>query len=205
MAPLRLEKGGLRGLAVAESYAPGSGHSLLAGVVMRRDLRTDGYAFGRTRLGGDGSAAAILGMYRRLRRTDISYILVSGMIISSYDMLDVREIHGSLRIPAIGVSYRGSGGLGACLERRFPGSDRAGRYRSLGARTPITAGGRRLFVRCAGCTPREAELLLDSMTEPGGIPEPLRAARLLARRLALGGGLAPVDVEHGPGDPARVV
>jgi len=46
MRHLHLEKKGLRGLAIAESFAQNSEKSILAGIVMRRDFVIDGFVFG---------------------------------------------------------------------------------------------------------------------------------------------------------------
>ena len=45
MRSLHLEKKGLRGLAIAESFRQNSTKSVLAGVVMRRDFIIDGKAW----------------------------------------------------------------------------------------------------------------------------------------------------------------
>ena len=46
-----LPKKGLRALGIAESFS-GRGHSILAGIVMRKDLKIDGFAFSRVTMGG---------------------------------------------------------------------------------------------------------------------------------------------------------
>ena len=78
---LHLEKKGLRGLAIAESFSQNSKKSILAGIVMRRDLIIDGFVLGKATLEGDDATDEILRMYKKLNRHDISYLLVSGIII----------------------------------------------------------------------------------------------------------------------------
>ena len=80
MNHLHLEKKGLRGLAIAESFREGSKMSNLAGVVMRRDLVIDGFVFGKTTIEGDDATDVIVSMYERLNRQDISFILLSGLV-----------------------------------------------------------------------------------------------------------------------------
>ena len=46
MRSLHLEKKGLRGLAIAESFRQNSTKSIFAGIVMRRDFVIDGFVFG---------------------------------------------------------------------------------------------------------------------------------------------------------------
>ena len=63
MRPLHLEKKGLRGLAIAESFRQNSEKSILSGIVMRRDFLIDGFVFGTTTINGDDATDAILKMY----------------------------------------------------------------------------------------------------------------------------------------------
>jgi endonuclease V-like protein UPF0215 family len=98
MRPLHLEKKGLRGLAIAESFRQNSKKSILSGVVMRRDFVIDGFVFGRATIDGDDATDVILQMYEDLKRPDISYLLISGLIISLYNIIDIKKIHESLQI-----------------------------------------------------------------------------------------------------------
>ena len=183
MKRLHLEKRGLRCLAVSESFGPESTRSVLAGVVMRKDLVIDGFVLGRTTISGSDSTDAVLDMYRRLGRPDINCVLLSGLIISMYNIVDAGKICRILGIPVIGVSYRDSDGISDIIRDRFD-ADRVKRYESLGTRERIRLGGSEVFVRCAGCTTTEAGRLLRAMTLEGSRPEPLRVARLLARAAA---------------------
>ena len=103
MRHLRLEKQGLRGLAIAESFTQSSKKSILAGIVMRRDLVIDGFVFGHATISGDDATNEILDMYEKLGRPDVSYLLISGIIISMYNIIDIKKIHNTLEIPIIGV------------------------------------------------------------------------------------------------------
>ena len=74
MRSLHLEKKGLRGLAIAESFRQNSSKSVFAGIVMRRDFVIDGFVFGSATLEGDDATDTILEMYNKLQRPDISYV-----------------------------------------------------------------------------------------------------------------------------------
>ena len=63
MRSLHLEKKGLRGLAIAESFTPNSSKSVLSGIVMRRDFIIDDFVFGNATLCGDDATDSILNMY----------------------------------------------------------------------------------------------------------------------------------------------
>ena len=105
MNHIHLEKKGLRGLAIAESFKQGDKASRLAGIVMRRDFVIDGFVFGKCTIEGDDATDSILNMYSKLDRDDISFILISGLIISMYNIIDITKIQNETGLPTIGVTY----------------------------------------------------------------------------------------------------
>ena len=104
MRTLHLEKKGLRGLAIAESFRQHSTNSIFSGIVMRRDFIIDGFVFGSATLEGDDATNTILEMYDELQRPDISYVLISGLIVSMYNIINIKKLYDSLKIPIIGIS-----------------------------------------------------------------------------------------------------
>ena len=183
MRNLHLEKQGLRGLAIAESFRQDSKESLLAGVVMRRDLTIDGFVFGKTTLEGNDATESILKMYYKLQRPDISYIMVSGLIISMYNIVNIKKIADQLQIPIIGVTYHKSEGIEDAIKHHFPENyeSKISDYKKLGNRQKITLKtSHDVYVRIEGCSIGDVTLLLNDMTLQGSIPEPLRVAQLLA-------------------------
>ena len=186
MRHLHLEKKGLRGLAIAESFTQTSEKSILAGIVMRRDFVIDGFVFGNATISGDDATEEILNMYDKLGRPDISYLLISGIIISMYNMIDVKKIHQTLRIPVIGVTYEDSEGIQDAIKHHFPDNYelKIKEYEKLEQREKISLHtSYDVYVRNEGCTIDEVKHLLDELTLQGGLPEPLRVAQLLAKTL----------------------
>ncbi len=86
MKHLHLEKKGIRGLAIAESFSQDSKKSVLSGIVMSTDLTIDGFVMGHSTVGGDDATDAILEMYKKLSRQDVSFLLISGIVISLYTL-----------------------------------------------------------------------------------------------------------------------
>ena len=186
MRSLHLEKKGLRGLAVAESFKQNSSKSVFAGIVMRQDFVIDGFIFGSATLEGDDATDTILEMYDKLQRPDISYVLISGMIVSMYNIINIKKLYDSLKIPIIGISYNDSMGIEDALKHHFPNSfeSKISAYQKLGKREKITLNtSHDIFVRNEGCTLGEVKLLLDKLTLHGSIPEPIRVSQLLAKTL----------------------
>ena len=184
MNHLHIEKKGLRGLAIAESFQEHNKISTLAGVVMRRDFIVDGFVFGQTTIEGNDATDSILRMYKKLQRDDISFLMISGLIISMYNIVDIKKIWNETTIPIIGVTYDDSKGIEDAIKFHFPDSyqSKIKEYHNLGERTKFTLHtGYDLYVRIEGCTIQETKHLLDAFTLQGSIPEPLRVAQMLAR------------------------
>lgn len=184
MNHLRLEKKGLRGLAIAESFRETDLKSKLAGVVMRRDFVIDGFVFGNATIEGDDATDAVISMYEKLDRNDISFILVSGLIISLYNIVDMIKLWKKTKIPIIGVTYGESDGMEDAIKHHFPNSyeSKIAQYRNLGTRTKISLHTKHdIYLRVEGCDIKEAKKLLDTFTLQGAIPEPLRVAQILAK------------------------
>jgi len=184
MRNLHLEKKGLRGLAIAESFSQTSRKSILSGVVMRRDFIIDGFVFGNATISGDDATDEILKMYHKLSRPDISYLLISGIILSMYNIVDIKKIANELQIPVIAVTYDDSEGIDDAIKHHFPNSfvEKIEKYKKLGKREKITLKTTfDIFVRIEGCTLKEATQLLNGITLQGDFPEPLRVAQLLSR------------------------
>ena len=184
MNHLHIEKKGLRGLAIAESFRQDDKVSHLAGVVMRRDFIIDGFVFGQSTIEGNDATDSILQMHQKLDRDDISFVIISGLIISMYNIVDIKKIWANLKIPVIGVTYEDSKGIEDTIKHHFPDSyqSKIEEYHKLGQRTKIhLRTGHDLYVRIEGCTIDETKNLLNAFTLQGAVPEPLRVAQMLAK------------------------
>ena len=186
MRHLHLEKKGIRGLAIAESFSQNSKKSILSGIVMSTDLVIDGFVFGHSTVGGDDATDAILEMYEKLDRQDISFLLISGIVISLYNIIDMKRISEKIGLPVIGVTYEESSGIEDAIKHHFPDSykSKLTEYSKLVPRKKITLHtSYNLYVRNEGCTVLETKQLLDKITLEGSIPEPLKITQLLANTL----------------------
>ena len=186
MRHLHLEKKGIRGLAIAESFSQNSKKSILSGIVMSTDLIIDGFVFGHSTVGGDDATDAILEMYEKLDRQDVSFLLISGIVISLYNIIDMKRISEKIGLPVIGITYEESSGIEDAIKHHFPESykSKLTEYSKLEPRKKITLHtSYNLYVRNEGCTVLEAKQLLDKITLQGSIPEPLKITQLLANTL----------------------
>lgn len=151
---------------------------------MRSDFVVDGMVIGRTAVGGDNATSAIASLFRRFHRNDINLVMVSGTILSLYNVIDVDGLSLKTKLPVICLTYKESAGIEGSIRRHFPGGAEAklAAYRRLGSRTGVRLRtGKRVFVRAAGMDSRDVKPVLDMFTLQGSIPEPVRVAKLLAR------------------------
>ncbi len=181
---IHADKKGIRALGIAESFKKGEGRrAVLAGVVMRADLQIDGFSLTTITIGGLDGTDGVLDIFKRLERTDINLILLNGCVISLFNLVDIFKVHERTKIPIICVTYEESEGLEKYFEEFKDCEERMEIYKRLGERTKIKLHtGHEVLARSAGIADaRNVKFLLDRFTLQGGIPEPLKVARLLAR------------------------
>ncbi len=182
---VRLEKRGIRALGVSESFKKDLGRkSVLAGVVIRGDMVVDGFVFGAATLEGDDATDAVLDMFRRLNRNDVNVIILSGAVISLYNIIDVDKVGEETKTPVICVTFEESEGLEPTIKRHFPQdwTRKVEAYRKLGGRETVKLKtGYPIYVRTYGLDSNQAKKTLDKFTLQGAIPEPIRLARIMAK------------------------
>jgi len=181
--PLHLNKPALRVLGIAESFLRSRPKSIIAGVVMRADMRVDGLAYACATVGGDDGTQAVLSLFRQLDRKDVNALLLSGAALSWFNIIDLQEVFEKTKRPLVCLTYEESTGLEKYICEHFPRpQEKLCRYRSLGERQSVSLGtGYEVFVRARGVSTDEARILLNKFTRDGRVPEPVRLARLAAR------------------------
>lgn len=175
-------KAGVRALGVAESFR--DDRSTLGGVVTRASRVVDGFAFGTCTVGGTDATDQISTIFERLHREDVRYVLVSGIALAWYNVVDLNRVSREVGRPVLSVTYEESDGLAEAIEAAFDGAERDERiqiYRDQPPRHRLVVNGETVFVRAVGLDVGEARDVIRAFTPEGGRPEPLRVARLAAR------------------------
>jgi len=181
------EKKGIRVLGIAESFKKSGTKSKLAGVVMRRDLIIDGMAFGSATIEGDDATDSIIAIHKSLARDDVSCIMLGGLVISIYNIIDGGKVAAETGLPVVAVTFEDSKGLEDSIKRHFGDwQHKMEQYQKLSKREKIALRtGKSLFIRHWGMTQKTAVAILNSFTLQGSVPEPIRVAKLAARANAL--------------------
>ncbi|HZC49984.1 MAG TPA: DUF99 family protein [Nitrososphaeraceae archaeon] len=178
------EKRGIRIFGIAESFKKSNSTSTLGGVVMRRDLIVDGIVFGSATLKGDDSTKNIYGMFRSLQRDDINCIMLDGLIISLYNIIDGEKLNNITGLPIIAITFEDSRGLEEHIKHHFleKSEMKLEQYLKLGNRDQVRLRtDKSLYIRYWGLSLKGALNTLNAFTLQGSIPEPIRVAKLLAR------------------------
>lgn len=185
-AEASLSKRAIRLLGVAESSQLGATTAVLAGVVMRADLIIDGMAWETATVSGMDASEAVVALVHRLGREDLGGILLHGSVIAGYNVFDLKHIHDATRLPVMSVSQEPQSDLRAILQAKFP-KDWQSRWRIVEQNGPLHSlllpTSSTVFMQCHGTQAGTAGQLVKRFTTFGGIPEPLRVARLFARAL----------------------
>jgi len=150
---------------------------------MRADLVVDGFVFGRATVGGDDATSALVDMHRRLGRDDINVVILSGAVISHYNVVDVDELAETTGKPVICLTYKESSGLEASIRTRFKEPEtKIAAYRKLGERKKLSLKtGKNVYARLASISEDDARRVAEVFAKEGALLEPVRVARLLAR------------------------
>ncbi|MFW9918292.1 MAG: DUF99 family protein [Candidatus Thorarchaeota archaeon] len=176
-------KGGVRVLGVAESFEKKDHISYVVGIIMRGDLRIDGFGFCNPTVGGLDATEHLFMMYERMERKDIHAWMLGGCIISWFNSVDIHQLAAKTGIPVICVSYEASEGLDRYVKEYFPDNweMRLEAINAIGQRERFTLdSGLEAFIACAGISSGPAKKLVNQFTSEGRIPEPVRVARQLA-------------------------
>lgn len=180
---MHFNKLGLRVLGIAESFAQLDKYSTLAGVVMRGDMVIDGICLSKNLVGGNNSTSSILRLYRALARNDINILMLSGCIISYYNIVDIDLLASKADRPVICLTYKESEGIEDTIRFKFPlDKKKIELYRKLGGRKKIALRtGKNVLVRLSRISEKDALRILNQFTLQGSIPEPVRVAKLIAK------------------------
>lgn len=176
-------KKGIRVFGIAESYQ--NKKSNIAGIVMRKDLIIDGFEFGYITVGKLDATKAIINLWKRINRNDIHTIMVSGIALSWYNIVDIQKINRKTNTPIISVTYEESQGLTKHIKKEFKEEEKQKRlkiYNKQPKRNKINISKEKnCYIRCIDINQNKAKKLIKDLTKQGKRPEPLRVARLAAR------------------------
>jgi endonuclease V-like protein UPF0215 family len=161
------------------------GDVMLIGAVCAR-TRLDGVLRGRVRRDGRNAASAMQALIERSQfRASLQAVLLQGIAVAGFNVVDVRALHEALGLPVLVVARRQPdlASIRRALFARVPDASR--KWRLIEAAGPMEPL-RGLYVQRRGLTREQAEALLRATTLHGKLPEPIRLAHLIASGVATG-------------------
>ncbi len=161
------------------------GDVLLVGAVCSR-TRLDGVVSGRVRRDGANATRAMIETIRRSQfAAHVRAVLLQGIAVAGFNVVDVHALHEALGVPVIAVVRRQPdyASIRRALFARVAGAERKWRLiERAGKLDPV----RGVLVQRVGITIDHARELLAATTLHGNLPEPLRLAHLIAGGVTTG-------------------
>ena len=157
----------------------------LVGAVCAR-TRLDGVLSGVVRRDGVNATASMIELVRGSRFAGhIRAVLLQGIAVAGFNVVDLHRLHAELRIPVLVVVRRAPrlGLVKDALFNRTPGAAR--KWRLIQQAGPVEPLGQ-LYVQRVGLELADAAALLRATTLHGNIPEPLRLAHIIAGGVTTG-------------------
>lgn len=148
--------------------------------------RLEGVLSGRVRRDGRNGTAALIGMVQRSRfRAHLQAVLLQGIALAGFNVIDIHALQAALGIPVIVVARRhpDMAAIRRALATRVPGGVRKLRLIERAGPMEALAG---VYVQRAGIAAAPAAELIRRLAVNGKLPEPLRTAHLIAGGLTTG-------------------
>lgn len=161
------------------------GDVLLVGAVYA-GTRLEGVLAGKVRRDGANATRVLAELVSRSRfRPHLQLVLLQGIALAGFNVVDLVGLHAALGIPAMVVARKRPdlAKIRAALLEHVPGGARKWRLIERAGRMEAVAG---LYVQRAGISLDDAARALRRLAMSGKLPEPLRTAHLVAGGIATG-------------------
>ncbi len=148
--------------------------------------RLEGVLLGSVRRDGANATRVLASLVASSKYAPhLQLVFLQGIALAGFNVIDLPALHATLRIPVITVT-RHQPDLAAiedALRRRVSGGARKWRLIERAGNMEPLAG---VWVQRAGIAAAEAERVIRRFARHGKVPEPLRAAHLIAGALTTG-------------------
>jgi hypothetical protein len=160
------------------------GNVRVVGTVYAR-LRLDGVLIGEVKKDGWNAAEKLIELISRSRfAQSIQLIMLQGIALAGFNVVDVFRLHEVLGFPVLVVSRKRPNmrSIEEALLHMRGGQKKWALIERLGPMEPIA----HVHVQRVGLTLAQAETVVKQFTTIGHIPEPLRVAHLIAGAIGSG-------------------
>jgi endonuclease V-like protein UPF0215 family len=148
-------------------------------------LRFDGVYSTKVRRDGANATRALVQLVRNAQLSHLQALLLQGIALAGFNVVDILALHEATGVPVLVVARKSPDltAIRRALVTRVRGGLRKWRLiEKAGPMEPVGA----LFVQRAGMAADEARALLERLCVHGHVPEPIRAAHLIAGGVTTG-------------------
>ncbi|GIW25232.1 DUF99 family protein [Meiothermus sp.] len=160
------------------------GNVRMVGVVYN-GLRLEGVLSGQVRRDGRNSTRVLSELIRHSKfYPSLQLVLLQGIAMAGFNVVDIRALSEALNLPVLVVLRRrpNLASIEAALHKVRGGQQKWALIQKAGAIEPVAG----VYVQRAGLTLEQAERVIQRFAVHSRIPEPLRAAHLIAGGIATG-------------------
>lgn len=160
------------------------GDVFVVGTIFRGGLYLEGVVSTKVRIDGNNSTAKLVSMVKKCRfRSQLRCIFLDGIAFGGFNVVDIKELHKKTKIPVI-VVIRKKPDIKKIKEtllklnkkEKIKLIDRAGEVIRIND----------IFVQIKGLNKEKAKKILDLVCTRSKIPEPIRAAHIVASGIVKG-------------------
>ena len=168
------------------SFVPKTNSStFIVGVVFRLDNRVEGILSEKVKVDSLNSTQKIISMLSKSKfKFNISYILLDGITVAGFNILDIEKLCNELKIPII-IAFRKKPNLKKINSALKKFKDYKKRKKLIEKAGPIYNTGK-IFFQCFGTDEKTARTILKRCSYFSNLPEPVRLAHLIASGITRG-------------------
>ena len=160
------------------------GNSLVVGTVFRGGQFMDGLLSSKVRIDGNNATTNIATMIKQCKfYSTIQCVFLDGITYAGFNVVDVKRLHEQIKIPLI-VIMRKQPDI-VLIKKTLKKLGKGNKTKLIDSAGKIHKAGK-VFFQTVGIDVDEARLFIRLTTTHSFIPEPLRAAHLIASGITLG-------------------
>lgn len=160
---------------------------MVVGAIYRGGQFLDGMVTTKIRRDGRNATTKLVSMVKGSRYfPQLHYMMLDGIALGGFNVIDINTLHQETSLPVL-VVVRHRPDMASVKRAVMRLAQWRARWRLI-ERAGVVESVSGLFVQRAGLDAEEAEALLDLSCTRAKIPEPLRAAHIIAGALVTGEG-----------------
>ncbi len=170
-------------------HDPGCKEAMLVGVVMRSNNYLEGVLKSSVEVDGTNATRIVVDMVCSSRHhPQLKAIFLDGISVGGFNVLDIERIYELTGVPVLALTRREPDfqSIKAALKKHFQDWELRWSLVTRGKLHRFQTQTGDIFGKLAGLEQREAQELLEVTTMHGQIPEPVRAAHLIASGIITG-------------------